>query len=82
MAIRAYCPNPRFQNREDRASSGTPRSQGRDLGRPACPAYGFCVLFGRCTPHPVSVNKFLVFIDLGEVLRCKFFIMLELFAES
>jgi len=33
-------------------------------------------------PHPYSVNKFLVFIDIGEVLRCKIVILLELFAES
>jgi hypothetical protein len=33
-------------------------------------------------PHPYSVNKFLVFIDIGEGLRCKILILLELFAES
>ena len=32
-------------------------------------------------PHPYSGSKFLILIDLGEVLRCKIYILLELAAE-
>jgi hypothetical protein len=57
------------------------RRVGADIGNVSRSRLRIVRIIWPGSPHPVSVSKFLVFIDLRERLRCKFFIMLELFAE-